>query len=205
MRTQDDVALFLWFTGLALVMVMVFGMLSNACSETSQSSQPYRPPVPSHSVVFIESPYSGDIDRNIRYLLLCNIDAFARGEMPCSSHGVMTQHPAKLDFYVSDYESRWDVFTRDEAIERAHTLRHVCSKVVFYTDKGMSSGMKTGLEYCQIHQIPYEMRSVDPDLVLGMNAPLIPCELVEAILSKDQDYSRFFEGTPLLELPEVEE
>jgi hypothetical protein len=35
---------------------------------------------PAHAkVVFVESPYSGDIDRNVRYLMLCGHDSFMRG------------------------------------------------------------------------------------------------------------------------------
>lgn len=149
------------------------------------------------SLIFIESPYSGDIDRHVRYLQLYGFDAYHRGEMPCSSHGMMTLHPAKRDFFVSDYEPEWDVFTRDEAITRAHALRHACSKTIFYIDFGMSSGMKAGLEYCQKHHIPVEMRKLDVARVLDMKAQYITAALVKDILT-GQPYQHHFRGTPLL-------
>ena len=46
------------------------------------------------SVIMIESPYSGDSDRNIRYLVLCGFDdAILHDECGYASHGWMTQHP----------------------------------------------------------------------------------------------------------------
>lgn len=108
----------------------------------------------------------------------------------------MGPHVEKQNYFIkSELEQRIIAIPRDEAIERGHALRRLCSKVVFYTDKGMSSGMKTGLRYCQIHQIPYEMRNVGPYFHH-------PREFVDAILGDDQDYARYFIGT---KLPEAEE
>ena len=149
-------------------------------------------------LVFIESPYSGDIDRNVRYLLLCGFDSFQRGEMPTSSHGTMTMHPAKKDFFVSDYDPEWDVYTREEAISRANVLRHRCDKVVFYTDMGWSSGMQDGLEYCKKHNVAFELRELNMELILKIRTPLLTKELILDILKFD-NYTRHFNGTPLLE------
>ena len=56
------------------------------------------------AVVMIESPYSGDIDRNIRYLALCGFDsAILHDECAYASHGWMTQHPRSKDFFVSKW------------------------------------------------------------------------------------------------------
>lgn len=149
-------------------------------------------------LVFVESPYSGDIDRNVRYLLLCTYDCWVRDEFPTHSHGCMTQHPAKRDFFVSDYDPAWDVYTREAAIDGAHALRRACSKTIFYTDLGWSSGMKDGLKYCKENQIPYEIRTLNVLNVLVMKAPLITANLVEAILT-GKPYASFLQGTPLLE------
>ena len=62
--------------------------------------------------MFIESPYSGDVDRNLRYLMICGMDAFARGEMPVSTHSSMTTHPAAKHYYVSDYAKVGRVLAR---------------------------------------------------------------------------------------------
>jgi len=148
--------------------------------------------------VFVESPYSGDIDRNVRYLKFCKYDCWARGEMPCSSHDDMTQHPAKKDFYVSDYDEQWTIYGRDGAIEGAHSLRALCAKTVFYTDRGISTGMKAGIEYCKQHNIPYEMRTLNIDNVLSYGNKLMPRRFVEAVVN-GEPYQEYFTGTPLLE------
>lgn len=106
-------------------------------------------------------------------------------------------HPAKKDFFVSDYEPEWDVYTREEAISRANVLRHRCDKVVFYTDMGWSSGMLDGLEYCKKHNVEFELRELDWGLLLNMRAPLLTEELILDIL-KFGNYTRHFDGTPLL-------
>ncbi len=148
-------------------------------------------------VVFLESPYSGHIDRNVRYLLLCGLDSYQRGEMPTSSHGTMTMHPTKRDFFVPDDKPKWDVFTRKGGIDRAQSLRHICSKVVFYIDMGLSPGMRAGLKYCKTHNIPVEIRKLDVDLVVSIGAKRITKELILDILG-NKDYTRHFKGTPLL-------
>jgi len=147
--------------------------------------------------VFVESPYSGDIDRNVRYLKLCKYDCWARNEMPCASHDDMTQHPAKVDFYVSDYEPEWDVYTRDEAINGAHALRALCAKTIFYVDLGESRGMKAGMEYCKKHNIPYEVRKLNYDNVLSLKADLISREFIDAILT-GKSYEKYLKGSRLV-------
>jgi hypothetical protein len=144
---------------------------------------------------FIESPYSGKIDRNVRYLKLCKYDSYVRNEMPCSSHDDMTQHPIKSDFYVSDYEKKWDIYTREEAINASHFLRKLCNKTVFYIDLGWSSGMKSALEYCKKNNLQYEIRNLNYENVLSLNS-LITHEFIDAIV-KNKPYSHFLEGTLL--------
>ncbi len=114
------------------------------------------------SVVMIESPYSGDIDRNIRYLALCGFDAgVLHDECAYASHGWMTQHPQAKGFFVSDYEKKWDVLTRDQAIGISQRMRKRADKTVFYTDLGWSSGMKAAKAYCEQNGLPFEERTVD--------------------------------------------
>ena len=152
---------------------------------------------PQRSLVFVESPYSGDIDRHIRYLLLCNYDCWARAEYPVNSHGNMTQHPAKSDFFVSDYEPEWDIYTREEAIEGSHVLRNVCNKTIFYEDLGWSSGMKYALEYCKTNSIPFEIRKLNIQNVLSLHAQLLSKQFIVAILT-GQNYTQFLHGTSLI-------
>lgn len=123
-------------------------------SEIKQASQ--------QRVVMVESPYSGDIDRNIRYLQLCHIDcALNHNEVPYSSHSYMTQHPRAASMFVSDYDPKWDMLTREQAIESSHAIRRRCDVTLFYTNLGWSSGMKAALLHCVQHKLPYQERSVD--------------------------------------------
>ncbi len=137
---------------------------------------------------FLETPYSGDVDRNLRYLMLCGFESFQRGAMPVATHSFMTAHPAALHFFVSDYAKEWDVFSREEAIERGTVLRRRCDRTVFYVDLGMSRGMTAAMQYCKANNLPFEVRKLDVDLVLAMKAPLISRELIAAIL-EGKDYA----------------
>ena len=152
--------------------------------------------------VFLESPYSGDVDRNLRYLMLCGFDAFARGEMAVATHSSMTAHPCALHYFVSDYDKKWDVFSREEAIARGQVLRKRCDNTVFYQDLGWSRGMLSALEFCKANDLPFEIRNLDVDGVLSLRAPLITRELVTAILHGD-DYSHLLQPADATVVPAV--
>ena len=144
------------------------------------------------AVVMIESPYSGDIDRNIRYLSLCGFDAgVLHDECPYASHGWMTQHPRSSNLFVSDYDEKWDVLTRNQAIDMSHRIRKRCDKTVFYTDLGWSSGMKAAKKYCEKHELPYEERQLNPNQ-LAKRIPFCTEEFCTAIVNK-QPYDSLLE------------
>ena len=42
-------------------------------------------------LVYLESPYAGDIEKNIKYARLCMKDSIDRGEYPFASHLLYTQ------------------------------------------------------------------------------------------------------------------
>jgi hypothetical protein len=144
------------------------------------------------SVAMIESPYSGDIDRNIRYLALCSFDAgILHDECPYASHASMTQHPRSKNMFVSDYDKKWDVFTRDKAIHMSQRMRKRCDKTVFYIDLGWSNGMKEAIKYCEKNGLPYEERKID---VSKLSEKISFCskEFCEAIL-EGKSYEHFLE------------
>ena len=97
-------------------------------------------------LVFVETPYSNDIDRNVRYLMLCGFDAATRHELGVNTHGSMTQHPCCPTYFVPDNSQKWNVLTREGAINLGQALRVAAKKTVFYEDLGWSTGMKAGLE-----------------------------------------------------------
>lgn len=144
------------------------------------------------SVVMLESPYSGNIDRNLRYLALCGIETTSLyDECYYASHGLMTQHPRSKNFFVSDYEPKWDVLTRDTAIELSQRIRIRCDKTVFYVDLGWSSGMKMAKKYCEDHNLPYEVRHLDIDQ-LSTKVPFLSKDFCHAIIN-EQPYKDFLE------------
>lgn len=56
-------------------------------------------------MVIVESPYAGDIERNVAYARACIADCLKRGEAPFASHLLYTQ-PGVLDDGVPA-EDRW--------------------------------------------------------------------------------------------------
>jgi hypothetical protein len=100
-------------------------------------------------LVFVESPYAGDVAANRLYLQKCILDSINRGENPYASHGFFTQY---LDDTVLA-ERRW-------GIDLGNQWRMVCDLTVFYYDLGWSAGMIEGLEFCNKHNCRYEMRMI---------------------------------------------
>ncbi|WP_242137359.1 hypothetical protein [Sphingomonas sp. TREG-RG-20F-R18-01] len=82
--------------------------------------------------VILESPYAGDVERNVAYARACLADSLARGEAPIASHLLYTQ-PGVLD--------------DSKPGERAHGIaaglawKSVADAQVFYVDLGWSNGM----------------------------------------------------------------
>lgn len=94
--------------------------------------------------VLIESPYAGrgdnaekDREKNLEYLRAAMRDCFMRGEAPFASHGLYTQ-PGVLDDDVPD--------ERSLGIEAGLVWGQQAEKTVVYTDRGVSTGMRYGIE-----------------------------------------------------------
>jgi len=105
--------------------------------------------------VVIESPYSGDVDANIAYLRACMHDSLVNHEeAPYLSHGLYTQPGVLRDEDKSE---------RTLGINAGFAWGEVAQKVVFYTDLGMSDGMKVGMEKARLNNIPTEERKLGND------------------------------------------
>jgi hypothetical protein len=138
-------------------------------------------------MVVIESPYSGDVDRNIRYLNLAMADSSVLyNEAPYASHSYMTQHGRASKFFVSDYDDKWTVLSRDGAIKVSDTIRKRADLAVFYVDRGWSSGMKAAVQFYKDNGISYIERTVNRD-ELAKNVELYTREFCDAIID-DQPY-----------------
>ena len=101
--------------------------------------------------VILESPFAGDVERNIAYARKCVKDSLLRGEAPIASHLLYTQEGILND----DIEPE-----RVLGIDAGLAWKEVAHKQVFYIDHGMSKGMEYGLEYAKEHNIPVEFRRI---------------------------------------------
>ncbi len=101
--------------------------------------------------VVIESPFAGDVERNLRYVRACMADCFKRGEAPFASHALYTQ-PGVLDDNVPS--------ERKLGIEAGFEWGDDGDVRAVYTDLGISRGMEMGIERAQQLGQPVEMRTL---------------------------------------------
>ena len=85
-------------------------------------------------LVLIESPFAGDIARNVLYARACMIDCLQRGEAPFASHLLYTQI---LDDSRADH--------RALGIRAGLEWGKAAESTVVYEDRGVSPGMKIGI------------------------------------------------------------
>lgn len=91
-------------------------------------------------LVIIESPYAGEVERNLLYARRAMRDSLNRGENPIASHLLYTQ-PNILDDNKPDERKR-GIYAGFAWWEKADV-------VIFYIDYGMSRGMEVALEKCR--------------------------------------------------------
>jgi hypothetical protein len=87
--------------------------------------------------VIIESPYAGEIERNIDYARKCMKDSLLWGEFPLASHLLYTQ-PGILDDSIT--------IERNLGIAAGLEWGKMAEKTIVYTDYGISKGMQFGIE-----------------------------------------------------------
>lgn len=102
--------------------------------------------------VIIETPYSGDVARNLRFLRLCLLDCLQRGEAPFASHAIYTQ-PGVLDDANPD--------ERELGIRAGFAYRQVTEATIVYTNLGISRGMQMGIEHSRELDHPVEYRKLE--------------------------------------------
>lgn len=104
-------------------------------------------------LVIIESPYAGDVERNLRYLRACMADCFRRGEAPFASHGLYTQ-PGVLDDADPEH--------RAVGIAAGLCWAERADLTAVYVDLGVSAGMLEGMEAAGAEGRPIKIRRL-PD------------------------------------------
>mgnify|MGYP002141352428 CR=1 FL=1 len=102
-------------------------------------------------LVIIESPYAGDIEKNVEYARACVRDSLSRGEAPIASHLLYTQPGILKDEIPS--ERQW-------GIDAGLAWRTVAEASVVYTDLGISRGMEYGIAAAEAAGLAVEYRSL---------------------------------------------
>lgn len=101
--------------------------------------------------VILESPYAGDIQRNIEYARKCLRHSLLLGEYPIASHLLYTQDGV-LDDNIPE--------ERKMGINAGLEWASVAEKHVFYVDYGISKGMQYAIERAEKNKIPIEYRKI---------------------------------------------
>jgi len=102
-------------------------------------------------LTIIESPYAGDIGRNVEYARACVRDSLERGEAPIASHLLYTQPGILRDEIAA--ERQW-------GIDAGLAWRSVAQASVVYTDLGITRGMEYGIRAAEEAGITVEYRSL---------------------------------------------
>ena len=89
------------------------------------------------NLVILESPFAGDVERNIEYARACVRDSLTRGEAPIASHLLYTQEGILNDDIPSE---------RELGIDAGLAWGRVAEATVVYTDLGITEGMHQGIE-----------------------------------------------------------
>lgn len=101
--------------------------------------------------VIIESPYAGDVEKNLRYLRAAMCDCLHRGEAPFASHALYTQAGVLDDN---------DPAERALGIDAGFAWRQVADETVVYQDLGISGGMQAGIDDSIRKGIPVTYRNL---------------------------------------------
>ena len=103
--------------------------------------------------VILESPYAGDVEKNLAYARECLHDCLLRGEAPIASHLLYTQLGVLDDNKPEE---------RKLGIEAGLAWGSLAEATVVYTDRGISGGMKFGIERAEKEGRPVEFRKLYP-------------------------------------------
>ena len=103
-------------------------------------------------LVILESPYAGDIEANVAYARACLRDSLSRGEAPMASHLLYTQPGVLRD--EDNHERQW-------GIDAGLAWGHKASATVVYMDRGISEGMRLGIDRAEKAGRPIEYRKLE--------------------------------------------
>lgn len=102
-------------------------------------------------LVLVESPFAGDVETNLAYVRAAMHDCLLRGEAPYASHALYTQQGVLDDNVPAE---------RTLGIEAGLQWGAKANKTVIYIDRGVSRGMKYGVQNAIKAGRPIEYRSL---------------------------------------------
>lgn len=102
-------------------------------------------------LVIVESPFSGEIERNITYAKRAIRQCISEGESPIASHLLFTQ-PGILDDTIPT--------ERTAGINAGLAWRRVCDYAIFFEDYGWSAGMISAKRIYDEENITYFIRNI---------------------------------------------
>lgn len=102
-------------------------------------------------LVIIESPYAGDVDRNIQYARAALRDSVVRREAPLASHLLFTQEGVLRDGVPEE---------RQLGINAGLAWGRVADLTAVYYDLGISEGMRYGINKAIAESRRVEFRKV---------------------------------------------
>ena len=101
--------------------------------------------------VVVESPYAGDVSKNMAYLRYCFSDCLRREEAPIASHKLYPDVPE-----CDDDDPR----SRDFGIRAGYAWGVFADRVVIYQDLGVSDGMNKAVSFYKGRNLPIEYRKL---------------------------------------------
>jgi hypothetical protein len=102
-------------------------------------------------LVVLESPYAGDVEKNLEYARKCVLDSLTRGEAPIASHLLYTQKGILDDDKPEE---------RKLGIAAGMAWAKVAECTVFYVDYGFTDGMHLAYKQCILNSTNYELREI---------------------------------------------
>jgi hypothetical protein len=106
-------------------------------------------------LVYLESPYAGDVEANLTYARKCMADCIARGEAPFASHLLYTQPGVLDDLKLEE---------RKLGMECGFAWGLHADATVVYVDRGVSRGMELGIERANLEGRRIEFRRLEVKL-----------------------------------------
>lgn len=112
--------------------------------------------------VVLESPFAGDIKANVEYARACMHDCLLHNEAPIASHLLYTQ-PGILDDTIPE--------ERNLGIEAGLVWGKCGEKSVVYIDRGISNGMRFGIERAKKDDRLVEFRTLQHVKIMTVTGP----------------------------------